>query len=425
MEYRKLSKNELQTLLNEQYTIYNSYKNLGLSYDMTRGKPCRMQLDLSNDMLDKKYLKGFNSIADQEVRNYGVLDGIPEAKKLMADMLGVGTNEIIVCGNSSLNIMFDMFMRFMVFGVSPSEKPWSTQKKVKFLCPVPGYDRHFAICEKLGIEMICVDLLPDGPDMDKVEALVANDPEIKGIWMMPKYSNPSGVVYSDEKIMRLASMKTAASDFRIMCDDAYTVHFLKDAPAKQLNILEACKQAGNANRAFLVGSTSKITFPGSGISAICSSEENIKFILSIMTVQTIGHDKINQLRHARFLKDYDGIVAHMRKHAEILRPKFAAVERILTAELSSLGILDWTHPEGGYFVSITTMDGCAAKIVEKAKECGVKLTPAGSTFPYHKDPLDNNIRLAPTYPPIEELEAAIRIFVLCVKIVSIEKLLEN
>lgn len=425
MEYKNLDKNELKKLLEEQYKIYNDYKAKGLTYDMTRGKPCTAQLNLSNDMLDPKLIADFKSEAGQEVRNYGILDGIPEAKRLMAEMLGVQPDEVILGGSASLNLMFDALVRFMVFGAEEGGKPWAFEEKRKFICPVPGYDRHFLITEKLGFEMINVDLQGDGPDIDKIEELVKNDPTIKGMWMVPKYSNPSGDVYSDEKIMRLASMKTAAKDFRIMCDNAYAVHYLKDAPAKQLNMLDACKKAGNPDRAIIFGSTAKITFPGAGISAVAGSEKNVKFILSILTAQTISFDKMNQLRHARFLRNYDGVIAHMEKHAEILRPKFAVVEKVLSDELTGLGILEWTKPEGGYFVSVKTLDGCAAKVVEKAKECGVKLTPAGATFPYHKDPYDSNIRIAPSFPVVEELEVAMKIFVLCVKIVSIEKLLEN
>ncbi len=424
MQYKEIGKKELEKLLETQYKEYNQFKNLGLSYDMARGKPCTEQLDLSNEMLDTKYIKGYKTISNQEVRNYGILDGIPEAKMLMADLMGVETSQVIVCGNSTLNVMYDMFMRFFLFGVGEGEKPWCKNDRIKFICPVPGYDRHFLITEKLGIEMINVDLQGDGPDLNRIEALV-RDPLVKGMWMVPKYSNPTGEVYSDAKIRRLAKMKTGASDFRIFCDDAYTVHFLKDKPAKQLNILEACVEAGNPNRAFLFGSTSKITLPGAGISCICASPENIKYALSLMTVQTISYDKINQLRHARFLKDYDGILAHMAKHAEIIRPKFAAVDRILTEQLQGLGILEWNKPTGGYFISVNTLDGCASKIVKMAADAGLKLTPAGSTYPYHKDPRDRNIRIAPTFPPIEELEAAIRIFCCCVRIVSIEKILET
>lgn len=424
MEYKDLAKNELKEILAEEYRKFYDYKNLGLSYDMTRGKPCKLQLDLSNEMESEKFLQGFHSISDQEVRNYGVLDGIPEAKKLMSEMLGVGTDELVVGGSSSLNLMYDMLVRFMLFGTGTEGcKPWSKEEKIKWICPVPGYDRHFLITEKLGFELIAVPLQGDGPDMDRIEELV-KDANVKGMWMIPKYSNPTGEVYSDEKIRRLASMKTAAKDFRILCDDAYTVHFLKNGPAKQLNMLEACKEAGNPERVFLFGSTSKITFPGSGLSAVCGSEKNVKYLLTYLNVQTICYDKINQLRHARFLGDYSGIIAHMKKHAKILLPKFEAVDKILNEELNGLGILTWTKPEGGYFISIDTLPGCAAAVVAKAKECGVKFTPAGSTFPYKKDPDDRNIRIAPTLPPIQELEAAIRILCVCVKICSIEKLLE-
>lgn len=425
MQYKDLSKKELIAILSDEYRKYYDYKNLGLSYDMTRGKPCSAQLELSNEMESQKLLKGYSSISNQEVRNYGVLDGIPEAKKLMSEMLGVGTDEIVVGGNSSLNLMYDLLVRFMLFGTGTEGcKPWCKEEKIKWICPVPGYDRHFLITEKLGFDLIAVPLQGDGPDMDMVEELV-KDPAVKGLWMIPKYSNPSGEVYSDEKIRRLASMKTGAADFRILCDDAYTVHFLRKGPAKQLNMLEACKEAGNPERVFIFGSTSKITFPGSGISAVCGSEKNIKFLLSYLTIQTICYDKINQLRHARFLKDYNGILAHMKKHAEILYPKFEAVDRILKNELMDLGILSWTKPDGGYFISVNTLPGCASAVVAKAKECGVKFTPAGATYPYKKDPNDTNIRIAPTLPPIQELEAAIKIFCVCVKICSIEKLLEE
>ncbi len=424
MTYKELDRETLKKILKEEYKKYNNYKNLELSYDMTRGKPCKLQLDLSNEMESRKYLQGFHSISDQEVRNYGVLDGIPEAKKLMSEMLGVGTDEIVVGGNSSLNLMYDMLVRFMLFGTGTEGcKPWSKEEKIKWICPVPGYDRHFLITEKLGFELIAVPLLGDGPDMDMIKDLV-KDPAVKGMWMIPKYSNPTGEVYSDAKIRELASMETAANDFRILCDDAYTVHFLRKGPAKQLNVLEACKEAGNPDRVFLFGSTSKVTFPGAGISAVCGSEKNIRFLLSYLTVQTICYDKINQLRHARFLGDYNGIIAHMKKHAEIILPKFEAVDKILTRELEGLGILSWTKPDGGYFISINTLPGCASAVVAKAKECGVKFTPAGSTFPYKKDPQDSNIRIAPTLPPIQELEAAIKILCVCVKICSIEKLLE-
>lgn len=375
-------------------------------------------------MLSEKYIGNAKTAKGTECRNYGILDGIPEAKKLMGDILGVLPENIVIGGNSSLNMMYDMLMRFMLFGTGSGAAPWHLQDKVKFICPVPGYDRHFLICEKLGIEMIPVDILSDGPDMDAVLELV-KDPAVKGMWSIPKYSNPTGVVYSDEKIRMLAEMDCAADDFRIMWDDAYTVHFLGNAPAEQLNMLDACRAAGNPDRVIIFGSTSKITFPGSGLAAMAASEANIKYALSHITVQTIGHDKLNQLRHANFLRDYDGTIAHMKKHAEILRPKFNAVLDVFEKELAGTGILEWTKPEGGYFISINTLDGCAAKVVAMAKECGVLFTPAGATYPYRKDPRDRNIRIAPTLPPLSELTEAITVLCVCIKICSVEKLLGN
>lgn len=423
MNYRQLSQEKLKEVLAQEKKRYEELVEKNLSYDMTRGKPGASQLDLSNELLGDKYIGNAKTATGTECRNYGILDGIPEIKKLMADMMGTKPENVIVGGNSSLNMMFDTLMRFMVFGTSPEATPWGKLDKVKFICPVPGYDRHFLICEKLGIEMIPVELQEDGPDMEKVLELV-KDPAVKGMWSIPKYSNPSGVVYSDDKICQLASMECAAPDFTIMWDDAYTVHYLGDAPAKQKSLIEACAEAGNPNRAYVFGSTSKITFPGSGIAVLASSVENIKYSLSYITAQTIGNDKLNQLRHANFLKDYDGIVAHMEKHAEILRPKFNAVLEVLEEELGGLGILEWTKPQGGYFVSINTLDGCATKVVAMANACGVKFTPAGATFPYRKDPRDRNIRIAPTLPPLEELYEAIRVLCVCIKICSAEKLLE-
>ena len=402
---------------------YKEFQKRNLKLDMSRGKPGSEQLVLTQKML--------SVISDPEdcicengfdCRNYGLLDGTPEAKKLFSDLLGIPEKNLFIGGNSSLKLMYDAVARCMLYGNCDGE-PWIKQGTVKFICPAPGYDRHFAICESLGIEMIPVELQEDGPDMEKVLELV-KDPAVKGMWSIPKYSNPSGVVYSDEKICQLASMECAAPDFTIMWDDAYTVHYLGDAPAKQKNLIEACAEAGNPNRAYVFGSTSKITFPGSGIAVLASSVENIKYSLSYITAQTIGNDKLNQLRHANFLKDYDGIVAHMEKHAEILRPKFNAVLEVLEEELGGLGILEWTKPQGGYFVSINTLDGCATKVVAMANACGVKFTPAGATFPYRKDPRDRNIRIAPTLPPLEELYEAIRVLCVCIKICSAEKLLE-
>jgi DNA-binding transcriptional MocR family regulator len=322
-------------------------------------------------------------------------------------------------------MMHDLLAFFMLHGTSAAGKPWCKEDKVKFICPVPGYDRHFGVTESLGFELITVDLLPDGPDMDRVEELVKNDASIKGMWSVPKYSNPTGYVYSDEKIRRLAAMPTAADDFRIMWDDAYTIHFLGDAPVEQLNLLEACKAAGNPNRGIMIASTSKITFPGAGIAAIASSPENIAYITKLMSSQTIGSDKMNQLRHVRFLKDRDGLMAHMRKHADILRPKFQAVLEVFDREMTDCGVLSWTKPDGGYFISIDVPEGCASKVVAMAKACGVAFTPAGATYPHGIDPLDRNIRIAPSFPPLSQIGTAIEVLCVCIKICALEKLLDK
>jgi DNA-binding transcriptional MocR family regulator len=337
----------------------------------------------------------------------------------------VPKNNVIVCGNSSLNIMYDTISRSMVMGVN-GMTPWCKLDKVKFLCPVPGYDRHFKITEFFGIEMINIPLHEDGPDMDLVEQYVNNDEAVKGIWCVPKYSNPTGISYSDEVVKRFANLKPAAADFRIFWDNAYCVHHLyEDKQDEILNILEECEKAGNPNMVYIFASTSKVTFPGSGVSLIASSLENVKYIMAQMTIQTIGNDKINQLRHVRFLKDIDGLKAHMRKHADLIRPKFEAVLSTLDAELTGLGIGTWTNPRGGYFISFDAMPGCAKAIVAKCKQLGVVLTGAGATYPYGKDPQDSNIRIAPTFPTTEEMQEATRIFVLCVKLASVEKLLSE
>ena len=360
-----------------------------------------------------------------DCRNYGGLDGIAEAKQLLADMMEVPKDNVIIFGNSSLNVMYDTVARAMTHGVLGSI-PWCKLDKVKFLCPVPGYDRHFGITEHFGIEMINIPMTPTGPDMDLVEKYVNEDPAVKGIWCVPKYSNPQGITYSDETVFRFANLKPAAEDFRIYWDNAYCVHHLyEDKQDYLIEILTECKKAGNPDMVYKFSSTSKISFPGSGIAALAASDANLKEIRSMMQVQTIGHDKVNQLRHVRFFKDVHGIVEHMKKHADILRPKFEAVIDIFEKELGGLEIGSWTKPLGGYFISFDSMDGCAKAIVAKAKEAGVVLTGAGATFPYGKDPHDSNIRIAPSYPTPEELSLATDIFVLSVKLVSIDKLLGN
>ena len=358
-----------------------------------------------------------------DCRNYGVLDGINEAKQLLSDMSEVPKENIVIFGNSSLNVMYDTISRSMTHGVMGST-PWCKLDKVKFLCPVPGYDRHFAITEHFGIEMINIPMTPEGPNMDMVEALVNNDETVKGIWCVPKYSNPQGYTYSDQTVRRFARLKPAAKDFRIYWDNAYTIHHLHDDNQDYLiEILMACKQEGNPDMVYKFCSTSKISFPGSGIAAIAASTANLADIRKQMTIQTIGHDKVNQLRHARYFKDIHGVVEHMRKHADILRPKFEAVIDVLNKELSGLEIGSWTEPRGGYFISFDSLEGCAKAIVAKAKEAGVIMTPAGATFPYGKDPKDSNIRIAPSFPTPEELSMAANIFVLSVKLVSIDKIL--
>ncbi|MDE7046710.1 MAG: aminotransferase class I/II-fold pyridoxal phosphate-dependent enzyme, partial [Lachnospiraceae bacterium] len=360
-----------------------------------------------------------------DCRNYGLLDGIPEAKKLLADMLGVSPDNVIVFGNSSLSVMYDTVARSMVLGVL-GNTPWCKLDKVKFLCPVPGYDRHFAITEQFGIEMINIPMSENGPDMDLVEKYVEEDPAVKGIWCVPKYSNPQGYTYSNETVKRFAALRPAAEDFRIFWDNAYAIHDLyEDKSDDLLEILSECEKAGNPDMVYEFCSTSKVTFPGAGIAGIVASAANIAQIKAVMTIQTIGYDKLNQLRHVKYFKNIEGMRAHMMKHAQIIRPKFEAIENVLSEELGELKIGSWTKPVGGYFISFDAMEGCAKEIVQKCKEAGVVLTGAGATFPYKKDPQDSNIRIAPTYPSEEELRVATDLFVLCVKLVSVEKLLKS
>ena len=425
-KYKEMSKDELLTLKAARQEKYEEEQSKGLSLNMARGKPGFSQLALSMKMLDEiNSSSDMRTLLGNDTRNYGDLDGIGECRQLMADMMETKKENIVVYGNSSLNIMYDTVSRSMTHGVNGST-PWCKLDKVKFLCPVPGYDRHFKITEFFGIEMINIPLLDDGPDMDLVEQYVNTDPAVKGIWCVPKYANPTGISYSDNVIKRFAALKPAAEDFRIFWDNAYCIHHLyMDKKVHILNIIDECEKAGNPDMVYMFGSTSKITFPGSGVSAIATSPKNVEFIKKQLTVQTIGHDKINQLRHTRFFKDIDGMKAHMDKHAEILRPKFEAVINEFDRELSGLEIGTWTRPVGGYFISFDALDGCAKAIVAKCKEAGVVLTGAGATFPYGKDPKDSNIRIAPSFPEPEELEAAARIFVLCVKLVSIDKYLSE
>ena len=401
---------------------FERLKRANAMIDMTRGKPAPEQLDLSDAMLNILTPEECADVNGQDYRNYGIGHGIPEAKKLFADFMGVKPSEIIVGGNSSLNLMYDTLAGAMLFGLPGSAKPWGKEDEVSILCPVPGYDRHFAICEQLGINMIPVTMTETGPDMDEVERLVAADTSIRAIWCVPKYSNPTGVTYTDETVDRLASLKAAAPDFRILWDNAYAVHHLGRGPERVKDILGACRAAGNPERPILFGSTSKITWPGAGVAVIAGSETTIADLAQKMSFATIGPDKINQLRHVKFFGDVDGIVKLMDAHAEIIAPKFAAVERVLEERLAGLGIASWTKPDGGYFVSVDVLPGCASAVIAKAAEAGLKLTPAGATWPYGKDPEDRNLRLAPTMPSVEEIERAMEIFCTCVELVCLPKL---
>lgn len=423
-KYTEMTKDELLNVKAALLEEFEAAKAQNLSLNMARGKPGKAQLELAMPMLDVlNSTTDMNTILGNDTRNYGDLDGIGECRRLIASMMEVQKDNVIVCGNSSLNIMYDTVARSMMFGVNGST-PWCKLEKVKFLCPVPGYDRHFKITEQFGIEMINIPLSETGPDMDLVEQYVNNDPTVKGIWCVPKYSNPTGISYSDETVIRFANLKPAAEDFRIYWDNAYCIHHLYDDKHDTiLNILTECEKAGNPDMVYIFSSTSKISFPGSGVSAIASSIKNIQEILKIMTVQTIGHDKINQLRHVRFFKDIEGLNAHMKKHSDILRPKFEAVLDTLQTELGDLDIGTWIAPRGGYFISFDSMPGCAKKIVAMCKELGVVLTGAGATYPYGKDPQDSNIRIAPSFPSPEEMAMASKVFVLCVKLASVEKLL--
>ena len=397
-----------------------------LQLDMSRGKPCREQLDISMGMMDALYSTADLSSEDgTDVRNYGVLTGIPEAKRLIGAMMENNPDNIIIFGNSSLNVMYDTVARAFTHGIM-GNKPWSKLNKVKFLCPSPGYDRHFGITQYFGIDMIPVPMSPTGPDMDMVEKLVSEDEAIKGIWCVPKYSNPQGYSYSDETVRRFARLKPAAKDFRIFWDNAYGIHHLYDDDQDYLiEILYECRKAGNPDMVYKFSSTSKVTFPGSGIAAIATSLNNLEDIMQQLKYQTIGHDKVNQLRHVRFFKNFEGMRKHMRKHADIIRPKFELLEDIFSEELGGLNIGEWTKPKGGYFISFDTLPGCAKAVVDKVKKGGVVMTGAGATWPYGKDPLDSNIRIAPTYPPLDDLKTAAKLFCLCVKYVSAEKLLSE
>lgn len=424
--YSKMTKEEL---LQEKASLEEEYQKVrakGLKLDMSRGKPSVEQLDLSAGLLDaidsRMVVESENGV---DLRNYGMLDGIPEAKRLIADMIDCKPENVIVYGNSSLNVMFDQIARAELTGIC-GHTPWCRLDKVRFLCPVPGYDRHFSITEEFGIEMINIPMTEDGPDMGLVEQYVNSDPAVKGIWCVPKYSNPQGIVYSDDTVRRFAALRPAAPDFRIFWDNAYAVHHIYETDqAEILDILSECEKAGNPDIVLEFCSTSKVTFPGSGIAAIAASEENVADIKKHLEIQTIGYDKINQFRHVKYFKNFEGIKEHMRKEAAIIRPKFEMLDQLFTAEIAPRGIGSWIKPKGGYFITFDALHGCAKAIVEKCKEAGVVLTAAGAPFPYKKDPTDSVLRIAPTYPSLEELAMAARVFVTVVRLVSTEKLLER
>ncbi len=418
-----LSVPELEALAAELRKQYDGYKSRGLKLDMSRGKPCTAQLDLSEKMLT--VLSDNASCVDAtgfDCRNYGVMDGIAEAKQMFAQLFGVEADEVIVGGNSSLNMMYDQIVRGLLLGVYGGEKPWSAQGKIRFICPVPGYDRHFSICESLGIEMVNVALTPNGPDMDAVEKLI-KDPSVKGMWNIPKYSNPTGITYSDETVRRIARMKPAAKDFRVFWDNAYALHDFGPNPDTLLDLMAEAKKAGNEDMILMYMSTSKISFPGAGVAAMAASKANIDLIKKQMFFQTIGPDKLNQLRHVRYFGSADGLKAYMKKHAAIIKPHFDVALSTLDRELKGTGAADWYAPNGGYFISFNVLPGCAKKVVAMMKDAGVTVTGAGSAFPYGKDPDDKNIRLAPTYPSLEELQTAMDILCVCTKLAAAEKLL--
>ncbi len=420
--YSSMDKNLIAEEHKKLSDLYASYKQRGLSLNMARGKPGAEQVSLSNDMLSAVTPDTVFKTEDcPDVRNYGGLDGIIEAKRIFADMLGVEAENIFVGGNSSLNMMFDTIACLMEQGAG--DKPWNQQGKIKFLCPAPGYDRHFGVTGYFGIEMITVPMTENGPDMDIVEKLVSEDSSVKGIWCIPKYSNPQGITYSDETVRRFASLKPAAKDFRIMWDNAYVIHDINDTPDKLLNIFDELKKNGSEDLVFEFCSTSKITFPGAGVAAVAASKNNLALLKKRYNFQTIGYDKINMLRHALYFKNIDGVLAHMQKHKAVLQPRFEMVLNILETELGDYDVASWTKPNGGYFVSVDVTEGCAKRVVQLCKDAGVILTGAGATYPYGKDPKDSNIRIAPTYPPLDELKLAMEVFCVSAKLAAIEKFL--
>ncbi len=425
-DYLSMERNDLEAEYESLKAKFDEYKAQGLNLNMTRGVPGVDQLELSLPMLDVLTSESeCLSVSGHDCRNYGIIDGIIEIKEIFAKMLGVGVENVFVGGNSSLNMMFDTISCFFEKGIG-GEKPWFSQGRIKFLCPTPGYDRHFGVTGFFeNIDMVNVPMTETGPDMDIVERYVENDPTVKGIWCVPKYSNPDGITYSDETVRRFAALKPAAKDFRIMWDNAYCIHDITDTPDTLLNLYDECKKTGNEDLPIMFCSTSKITFPGAGVAALAASKANLEVLLKRYSLQTIGHDKMNMLRHVRFFNNYEGVLAHMQKHKQLLAPRFKLVDSKLTEQLGNTGVAKWRKPNGGYFVSVYVLDGCAKRVVELCKEAGITLTNAGATYPYGKDPSDSNIRIAPTYPPMNELETALDIFCTCTKLAAAEKLLNK
>lgn len=423
MNYLNATKAEKDALYGTLRAEYEAVLEKKLALDLSRGKPSADQLALSMSMLEEKCTMRYLAEDGFDCRNYGVLAGLPEMRAFWSELTGIPKKNIVVGGNSSLNLMYDTVSRAMLYGVAGSPRPWCREKKVKFLCPVPGYDRHFAICESLGIEMINVPLLSDGPDMDLVESLVAADSEIKGMWCVPKYSNPTGITYGDDTVRRLARMKTAAPDFRIFWDNAYMVHDIENEGDALLDLYAEAHEAGNGDRVFFFSSTSKITFPGAGVAMMAMSDANLALTLSVLTVQTIGHDKMNQLRHLAFLPDKAAVSAHMKKQAEHLAKRFSIVLETLSRDLGGTGVASWTEPRGGYFVSLDVLPHTAKRVYELCTAAGVTLTKVGATFPYGVDPEDKNLRLAPSYPTLEDLALAMTVLTLSVRLAALEALL--
>ncbi len=422
MNLKEMSREQLESFYKSTLQEYENCKARGLHLDMSRGKPGREQLDLSMDLLNMHIDPSETNMDGVEARNYGELMGLPAARRLFAELLGVKFEQVFAGGSASLTLMYDLIAKAYTHGLLHSEKPWSKLDKVKFLCPAPGYDRHFTISQSFGMEMITIPMTEDGPDMDMVEQLVT-DKDVKGMWCVPKYSNPNGVIYSDRTVERIANLKPAAPDFTLIWDNAYCVHEFDGDFVPFKNILEECEKAGNPDMVFEFASTSKITFPGAGIACFACSTANMDYMKKLLNAQVISYDKLNHLRHVLYFKNAQGVIDHMKKHAAVMKPKFDTVLRFLDTEIAPLGIASWHRPKGGYFVSLYVMNGCAKRVHALCKDAGVVMTGAGATYPYKNDPNDSNLRIAPSFPPLDELEKAMQVLCVCIKLAAAEKLL--